>query len=331
MTQPNPLQDLVAEQGVLLLDGAMGTLLMEMGLTSGDPPEDWNVRYPERIEEVHRRYIDAGSRLILTNSFGGSRFRLKLHRLDNRVTELNRAAAGIARRAADAAPHKVLVAGSIGPTGELLEPLGAMSFDEAKAAFAEQAAALAEGGVDLLWVETMSDLEEVRAAVEGAREATDLPVAATMTFDTNRHTMMGVSPEQAVQALGKMGLVALGANCGNGPDEIEEVIARMRAQNPDVLLIAKANAGIPHFTGDELVYDGTPALMGEYARHVRDLGANLVGGCCGNTPEHIAHMAEALAQPTGSGEAGFVRAGFKPAPTDTASASRQRRHRRREG
>src|SRR5690606_4563443 len=210
------------EQGVLLLDGAMGTLLMEMGLTSGDPPEDWNVRYPERIEEVHRRYIDAGSRLILTNSFGGSRFRLKLHRLDNRVTELNRAAAGIARRAADAAPHKVLVAGSIGPTGELLEPLGAMSFDEAKAAFAEQAAALAEGGVDLLWVETMSDLEEVRAAVEGAREATDLPVAATMTFDTNRHTMMGVSPEQAVQALGKMGLVALGANCGNGPDEIEE-------------------------------------------------------------------------------------------------------------
>jgi 5-methyltetrahydrofolate--homocysteine methyltransferase len=321
----NPLTELLAEEGVLLLDGAMGTTLMEMGLGAGNPPEEWNVLFPERIEAVHREYVEAGARLLLTNSFGGNRFRLELHGLEERVLELNRAAAENARRAADSAPQRVVVAGSMGPTGALFEPLGTLTFDEAKAAFAEQAAGLAAGGAALLWVETMSDLEEVRAAVAGAREATDLPIAATMTFDTNRHTMMGVSPEQAVAALGELGLVALGANCGNGPDEIEEVIARMQALGPAVPLIAKANAGIPHLHGGELVYDGTPALMGAYAGHVRDLGASLIGGCCGNTPEHIRQMAAALAQPAGEPRATAAARAPGPAPR------RERRHRRRDG
>jgi 5-methyltetrahydrofolate--homocysteine methyltransferase len=321
----NPLAELLAETGTVLLDGAMGTMLMEMGLGPGNPPEEWNVLYPERIEQVHQAYVDAGSRLILTNSFGGNRFRLALHGFEDRAFELNRAAAENARRAAGAAEHRVLVAGSMGPTGALFEPLGVLTFDDAKAAFAEQAAGLAAGGADLLWVETMSDLEEVRAAVAGAREATDLPVAASMTFDTNRHTMMGVSPEQAAAALGELGLVALGANCGNGPDEVEEVVARIHALQPGIPLIAKANAGIPHFHGDELVYDGTPELMAAYARHVRAQGAALIGGCCGNTPEHIARMAAALAQPPAEDD----HATFTPAAE--AAPERRERRRRRQG
>jgi 5-methyltetrahydrofolate--homocysteine methyltransferase len=320
----SPLTELLAEEGTLLLDGAMGTMLMEMGLGAGNPPEEWNVLYPERIQGVHQQYVEAGSRLLLTNSFGGNRFRLALHGLEERVFELNQAAAENARRVANAAPSRVLVAGSMGPTGSLFEPLGTLTFAEAQAAFAEQAAGLAAGGADLLWIETMSDLEEVRAAVAGAREATELPIAASMTFDTNRHTMMGVSPERAVAALGELGLVALGANCGNGPDEIEEVIARMRALAPGVPLIAKANAGIPHFHGNELVYDGTPELMGAYAAKARQLGAALIGGCCGNTPVHIARMAAALAEPAEGGPDARAPVGGQ----DTRGPARQRRHRR---
>jgi len=288
------LKALLDEEGTLLLDGAMGTMLMEAGLESGNPPEEWNVLFPERIRAVHRAYIQAGSQVILTNSFGGTRYRLTLHNLQDRVHEINRAAAENARTEADAAVRTVIVAGSMGPTGELLAPMGTMSIDEAKSAFAEQAAALVEGGVDMLWIETMSDLNEVKAAVEGARSAGDLPIAATMTFDTHGHTMMGVSPEKAAQALGDLDLIVLGANCGNGPDEIESVIEKMRQANPDAILVAKANAGLPKWVGKELVYDGTPAVMAEYALHARDLGARLIGGCCGSTPAHIKAMAEAL-------------------------------------
>jgi len=288
------LQQFLSSEGVILLDGAMGTMLMMAGLESGAPPEGWNLQYPERIRQVHEAYIQAGSRIVLTNSFGGTRFRLKLHNLQEQVAELNRAAAEIARSAADAAAHTVLVGGSMGPTGELLEPMGTMTMDEAQAAFAEQAAALAAGGVDVLWIETMSDLNEVKAAVAGARSACDLPVVVSMTFDTHGRTMMGVSPEQAMRELGALNLSALGANCGNGPAEIEGVIQKMRAVAPDVALIAKSNAGIPHWEGEELVYDGTPQVMAGYTRQVRGLGAQLIGGCCGSTPEHIRAMREAL-------------------------------------
>lgn len=290
----NRLEELLESEAYVLLDGAMGTMLIAAGLEAGNPTEVWNVLHPEKVRAVHRAYIDAGSRLILTNSFGGNRLRLARHNLQARSTELNRAAAANARLEADSAPHLVVVAGSIGPTGELLQPVGSLTYDEAKSAFAEQSAALAEGGVDLIWIETMSDLNEVRAAVEGTRSVCDLPVAATMTFDTHGRTMMGVRPSKAVEALTDLTLMAVGANCGNGPQEIETVIETMRTVKPDTLLIAKANAGLPKRINRDIVYDGTPEVMAEYACHVRDLGARLIGGCCGSTPDHIRAMAKAL-------------------------------------
>lgn len=332
----DPLQKLLQSEPYILLDGAMGTMLMAMGLEQGHPPEEWNVSYPDRVLGVHEGYIAAGSRLILTNTFGGTHFRLKLHNLHHRVAELNRAAAQLARRAADNAPHLVVVAGSMGPTGELMEPMGTMTFDQAVEAFAEQARALVKGGVDLLWVETMSDLEELRAAVQGARSAMDasgspLPITACMTFDTNRHTMMGVSPQQAVRALRELDLAAMGANCGNGPAEIEDVIRAMVAENPGVPLIAKSNAGIPRLVGgSELIYDGTPVVMGGYAYRVRDLGARLIGGCCGNTPDHLRAMSAVL-----KGEVDTEDLPPPPQPkrrvatTDNNRRGHTRRHRRR--
>lgn len=291
----NPLEKLLETGQPILLDGAMGTMLMNAGLEQGDPPEEWNVTHPDRIRAVHQGYIRAGSRVILTNSFGGTRFRLEMHNLQDRVLELNKAAAQNARVEADAAPHTVVVAGSMGPTGQLFEPMGTMTFEEAKVAFAEQAQGLVEGGVDVFWVETMSDLNEVKAAVEGARSVSDLPIVTTMSFDTHGHTMMGVSPVKALETLGALDVLAIGANCGTGSDELEVAVRSMREANPDVVLVAKANAGIPQVVaGGDIVYSGTPEVMAQYARNVRDLGVALIGGCCGSTPAHIRAMAEAL-------------------------------------
>lgn len=291
----NPLKKLLDTGQPILLDGAMGTMLMDAGLVQGDPPEEWNVTHPDRIRAIHRGYIQAGSRVILTNSFGGTRFRLEMHNLQDRVVELNKAAALNARAEVEAAPAMVIVAGSMGPSGQLFEPMGTLTFEEAKAAFAEQARGLAEGGVDVFWVETMSDLDEVRAAVEGARSVSDLPIITTMSFDTHGHTMMGVSPVKALETLSVLDVFAIGANCGTGSDELEVAIKTMREANPDVILVAKANAGIPQVVrGGEIVYNGTPEVMAQYARNVRDMGVSLIGGCCGSTPAHIRAMAEAL-------------------------------------
>ena len=294
----NPLEELLETGQPILLDGAMGTMLMDAGLGHGDPPEEWNVTQPDRIRAVHRSYIQAGSRVILTNSFGGTRFRLELHNLQDQTIALNKAAAQNARAEAKAARDVVVVAGSMGPTGQLFEPMGTMTFDEAKAAFAEQAKGLVEGGVDVLWVETMSDLKEVKAAVEGARSVSDLPIVATMSFDTHGHTMMGVSPVKALETLVAMDVFAIGANCGTGSDELEVAVKTMRQANPDIILVAKANAGIPQLVNaGEIVYNGTPEVMAQYARNVHDLGVALIGGCCGSTPKHIRAMAEALGSP----------------------------------
>ena len=314
---PNRFLDLLAtNDGPIVADGGMGTMLMAVGLLFGDPPEQWNV-LPEKqahIRAIHRGYLDAGAQIILTNTFGGSPFRLKLHNLHGQVFELNRAAAELAR--AEAGDR--VVAGDIGPSGELFEPMGALTYDAAVAGFAAQAAGLAAGGVDLLWIETMSDLDEVRAAVAGARQAEpELPVVATMTFDTRGFTMMGVSPADAVAALAALGLAAGGGNCGNGPDEIEGVIHGMRmaleaGDSSDLVpsppspvsrlpspvsrfpLIAKSNAGMPEIIDGRAVYSGTPEVMAEYARRVRALGADIIGACCGSTPDHIRAMAQAL-------------------------------------
>ena len=294
----NPLQKLLETGQPILLDGAMGTMLMDAGLVQGDPPEEWNVTYPERIRAIHKGYIEAGSRVILTNSFGGTRFRLEMHNLQDRVIELNKAAAQNARAEADAAPDMVVVAGSMGPTGQLFEPMGTLTFEDAKAAFAEQAKGLAEGGVDVFWIETMSDLNEVKAAVEGARSVSDLPIVTTMSFDTHGHAMMGVSPVKAIETLGELDVVAIGANCGTGSDELEVAVKAMREAKPDAIIVAKANAGIPQVVaGGEIVYNGTPEVMAQYARNVHDLGVSMIGGCCGSTPKHIRAMAEALGSP----------------------------------
>lgn len=289
------LRDLLSEGRPVVADGGMGTMLFASGLDRGAAPELWNVERPDEVRRIHRGYIGAGAQIILTNTFGGSSIRLGMHNLADRAHELNLAAARLARPEADAAAHPVVVGGSMGPTGKMLEPLGELAFDDAAAAFAEQAGALAEGGVDVLWVETMADLEEVRAALEGCRRAApDLPVVATMTFDTRGRTMMGVTPEAAVAALEEFDVVALGANCGNGPDEIEAVIGKMHGAEPGAPLIAKANAGLPHMEDGHAVYDATPEVMGDYAARVRAQGAQIIGACCGSTPEHIRAIAKAL-------------------------------------
>lgn len=289
------LQALLDTGQPIVADGGMGSMLIAQGLPQGESPERWNVDHPDSIRKVHREYIEAGAQIILTNSFGGNRIRLGRSGLADRAEELNRAAAELARVEADAAEHEVVVGGSMGPTGEMLEPYGDLPFDEASAAFEEQARALVEGGVDVLWIETMADLEELRAAVQGARRAApDTPIVATMTFDTNGRTMMGVSPEQAINAIREHGVIALGANCGNGPLEIETVIEQMRAIDVTIPLVAKANAGLPRMEGDRPVYDATPDDMGDYAGRVRDQGAQIIGACCGSTPAHIAAIARAL-------------------------------------
>jgi 5-methyltetrahydrofolate--homocysteine methyltransferase len=285
---------LAHHDGPILADGGMGTMLMAAGLLFGDPPEQWNVLPEKRqhVRAIHRGYLDAGAQIILTNSFGGTPFRLKLHNLQGNVFELNRAAAELARAEAG---ESAVVAGSIGPSGELFEPMGSLTYDSAVDGFAAQVAGLAAGGVDVLWIETMSDLNEVRAAVEGARRAAPaLPVVATMTFDTRGFTMMGVSPAEAAEALAALGLAAVGGNCGNGPAEIEAVIYAMREAQPDIPLIAKSNAGMPEIVGNQAVYSGTPDVMAGYARRVRAFGATIVGACCGSAPDHVRAMREAL-------------------------------------
>ena len=290
------LNNLLQSGKPILLDGAMGTMLMDAGMEAGESPEEWNVLHPDKVRKIHRDYIQAGSQIILTNSFGGSSIRLETHGLAERVVELNQAAGANARAEADGAAQTVLVAGSIGPTGQLMEPLGTMSTAQAEQSFADQATGLAAGGVDLFWIETMSALEEVKAAIAGVRSVSDLPIAVTMSFDSHGRTMMGVSPESAVSELQTLDIQLLGANCGTGSDELIEAIQAIQAADPKLPIIAKANAGVPKMVGTEIVYDGSPEVMAAYTTKVWKEGARLIGGCCGSTPEHIRAMAEALTE-----------------------------------
>lgn len=294
------LADLLNSQPVILADGAMGTMLFAAGLESGASPEMWNIEHPDRVGAVHAGYAQAGSQLILTNSFGGTRFRLALHNLEARLHELNVAAAQVARRAVAGQAHPVLIGGSMGPSGELLDPVGTLDFDEAVAGFAEQAAALQEGGVDYFQVETMSDLRESEAAMKGIRQVSDLPIVATMTFDTNRRTMMGVWPADAARRLVALGADVVGANCGNGVEDLIWAVGEMHAAAPDAILLAKSNAGVPRYqSGVGFIYDGTPPVMADYAVRAREAGARIIGACCGSSPEHLHAMADALGLTTG--------------------------------
>ena len=290
----NPLADLLAVRPWLLADGAMGSNLFERGLQSGEAPELWNVSHPDRIGDLQRAFVDAGADIILTNTFGGTRFRLKLHNAEHRVAELNGRAVAIARAEADRAGRTVLVAGDIGPTGEILEPLGPTSIADAEEAFAEQAQALADAGVDLFWIETMSSVDETEAAIRGARR-TGKPVVATLSFDTNGRTMMGVTPADLAGMHRTQHLAACGSNCGVGASELVASIVNLaRAASPDAVLVAKANCGIPQFVDGAIRFNGTPQLMADYARLALDAGARIIGGCCGTSPEHLRAMREAL-------------------------------------
>ena len=292
----NRLTRLLASRPWLLADGATGTNYFDMGLETGDSPELWNLEFPERVCALHEAFIEAGADILLTNSFGGTQHRLKLHKAEGRVAEINQAAAALARQAADTAEREIVVAGSLGPTGEILAPIGPLAENDAASAFAEQAAALAAGGADMLWIETMSSVEELNAAVAGAA-TTGLPLAATMSFDTNGRTMMGVTPAQVARLVHGLSPrpVAYGGNCGIGPAELMAAIVNLReaAETEDVL-IAKSNCGIPEYVEGEIVYSGTPELMADYARLALDAGVRIIGGCCGTTPEHLRVMRDAL-------------------------------------
>ena len=279
------------EKGILISDGAMGTMLQDRGLTDGGAPELWNVENPSAIEDVLEQYAAAGANLITTNTFGGTRGRLQMHGLEDRLFELNKAGAEIARKVADRHPG-CFVMGDVGPSGELMEPMGTMTVDEAKELFADQIKALVAGGVDAILIETMSDLQEVEAAVNAAKEvAPELPVIVTFSFDTNLRTMMGVKPAVAVKTLAAQGVRIIGANCGRGVDEMRVIAKELTEARPDgVFIITQSNAGLPKLVGGDFIYDGTPEEMAKYAIDMKELGVNVIGSCCGSSPAHTAAM-----------------------------------------
>jgi len=295
MTATNPIDALLAEKGVLLADGATGTNLFAMGLEAGEAPELLNETSPDTIVSLHQNFVDAGADIILTNSFGGTRHRLKLHHAQDRVHELNKRAAEIARSVADKAGRKVIVAGSVGPTGELLVPLGAMTYDDAVEAFAEQIEGLKAGGAEVAWIETMSAPDEIRAAAQAAIRV-GLPYTYTGSFDTAGRTMMGLLPKDihAVADGLSQAPLGVGANCGVGASDILSSLLDMTEAKPEATVIVKGNCGIPEFRGAEIHYSGTPELMSDYVRLAVDAGAKIVGGCCGTSFAHLAAMRKAL-------------------------------------
>jgi len=291
------LQELLQTRPWLLADGATGTNLFDMGLMSGDAPELWNMdpEHSHKISTLHRKFVEAGADIILTNTFGGGAYRLKLHNLQDQVFEINKAAGELARAEADAVDRPVVVAGSVGPTGEIFQPVGELAYEDGVAAFTEQAKGLKAGGVDVLWIETMSAEDEYRAAVEGCA-TTGLPIVGTMSFDTNGRTMMGITPEHFANFTADIpnGPIAVGANCGTGASELLTTVLGIAKARPDAIVVAKANCGIPEYKEGAIQYSGTKELMADYARMALDAGARIIGGCCGTSYDHLAAMRVAL-------------------------------------
>lgn len=289
------LSTLLGKRDWLLADGATGTNLFNMGLTAGDAPEFWNVNEIGKIQALYKGAIDAGSDLFLTNTFGGNASRLKLHDGQKRVRELNRAGAEIGRELADKSERDIIVAGSVGPTGEIMAPLGTLTYSNAVEMFHEQADGLKDGGADVFWVETISAPKEFQAAAEAA-DLAGMPFCGTMSFDSAGRTMMGLTSAGMVDMVSKLKTtpIAFGANCGVGASDLLRTVLGFSAEAPTIPLIAKGNAGIPKYHEGHIHYDGTPELMAEYAILARDSGAKIIGGCCGTTPEHLAQMREAL-------------------------------------
>ena len=289
------IETLLRGRDWLLADGATGTNLFDAGLTSGEAPELWNEAFPDRIRRLHQDFVDAGADIILTNSFGGTSRRLILHKADERTRELNALAARHARAVADAADRRVLVAGSVGPTGELFAPLGPLTEAEAVEVFVEQIEGLRVGGADLIWIETMSAIEEMRAAAAAAARV-GMPFTVTASFDTAGSTMMGIAPDAMARAAMAFdpGPEGVGANCGVGASDLLASVLAMTEAAPDEIVIAKANCGVPRVRGDTVSYSGTPELMADYARLALDAGARIIGGCCGTTSAHLLEMRRAL-------------------------------------
>ena len=289
------LEERLAERPFLLADGATGTNLFEMGLVSGEAPELWLEAHPDRIMALHQSFVEAGADIILTNSFGGNARRLMLHDLHSRARELNRKAALLAREVAAKAPRPIVVAGSVGPTGDLLAPLGNLTEEEAVEVFVEQIAGLMEGGAHLAWIETMSAPEEMRAAAKAAAGLA-MPFTLTASFDTAGRTMMGLPPSGFAEFAASLAPrpVAVGANCGVGASDLVMSVLDIAANPQGPVIIAKANAGVPQWQGAHIHYSGTPEVMAEYARLAYDAGARIIGGCCGTSPVHLAAMRRAL-------------------------------------
>jgi len=291
-----PILARLASGDVLVADGATGTMLQDAGLPTGMPGEAWIMERPDEIMALHRAYVQAGSQLILTATFGGTRTRLKAAGLEAQVIEINTRAADLAREVAGA---DIYVGGDIGPSGELMPPMGKLTYETAVDIFAEQAQGLAAGGVDCIYIETMGDLNEAKAAVEGAQQACDLPVFCTFSFDTHGRTGMGISPAQAAEAMAAMDVQATGANCGHAPAEVLEFLPQIGKAAPQTYLIAKPNAGIPRIVKRQVVYDATPEMMADLAVRYVKLGAQIVGACCGSSPQHIAAIAAAVRKEKG--------------------------------
>ena len=279
---------------VLVSDGAWGTFLQKKGLKPGECPELWNSTHRDEVLDIARSYIEAGADMIETNSFGGSRLKLEKYGLAHRTTELNREAAAISREAAG--PGK-WVLGSVGPTGKLLM-MEEVTHEELYDVFREQAEALEAGGADAIVVETMTDLEEAVIAVRAAWENTSLPVICTMTFDRlvtgDYRTMMGVSPGEMVIPLMEAGASVIGANCGNGMAGMVDIVQAIRSENSEVPILVHANAGMPVYADGETVFPETPCEMATHAADLVAAGANIIGGCCGTTPEHIRMLKEKI-------------------------------------
>lgn len=335
----NLFTELLAQRGVLLADGATGTNLFNMGLMAGDPPELWNTDQPKNIIALYKGAADAGSDLFLTNSFGANASRLKLHGAQKRVHELSRVAAELGREVADTAGRKIIVAGSVGPTGEIMEPVGTLSHALAVEMFHETADGLKAGGADIGWLETISAPEEFAAAAEGFARA-GLDWVGTMSFDTAGRTMMGLTSEGMVDMVGALDNppLAYGANCGTGASDLLRTVLGFAGKSTARPIVAKGNAGIPKYHDGHIHYDGTPELMADYAVMARDCGASVIGGCCGTMPEHLRHMRAALDErPRGAiptleeivAALGAFSSAKDGTGDDTAAPRRERRGRRR--
>lgn len=283
------LMQLINSRGVLF-DGVMGTELIARGLSSGASPEEWNLKHPELIREIHRAYFEAGADIVQTNTFGGNRLKLAAHGLDSLVREVNLQGAKIALAVK---PKGRFVAGNIGPTGRFLQPVGRFTPSELEEVFYEQASLLVEGGVELINIETMYDLEEAKAAVRGSRRATELPVFASMTFSKTKKgffTIMGNDIPHSLRELERCGAEVVGANCTLGMPEMVELVRLMR-ENTDLPIIAQANAGAPQLKDGKVTYPLSAKEYASYTKELLEAGADIIGGCCGAGPEYIRLMA----------------------------------------